>query len=150
MTKRFRSVLVPVDFSDHASGAMALAIELARGSGGTIHLLHAYEVPLGMISPYGVAVPDSLITQVRDAAARRLEKASHEVTAAGLACETHVEHGPAADAIVEAAQRVHADLIVMGTRGHTGLKHVLLGSVAERTVRLAPCPVLTARIPDPD
>jgi universal stress protein A len=147
---RFRSVLVPVDFSDHASGAMDLAIELARGSGGTIHLLHAYEVPLGTIPPYGVAVPESLVAQVRDAAARRLEKAAHKVSAAGLGCETHVVHGPAADAIAEAAQRVHADLIVMGTRGHTGLKHVLLGSVAERAVRLAPCPVLTTRIPDPD
>jgi len=139
----FRTVLVPVDFSGHANVALELAVELVRGSGGTIHLLHAYEVPIGTIPPYGVAVPDTLLAQVRDAAARRLEKAAHKVTAAGVACQTHVVHGSAADAIAEAAERFHADLIVMGTRGLTGLKHVLLGSVAERTVRIAPCPVLT-------
>jgi nucleotide-binding universal stress UspA family protein len=145
---RFRTVLVPVDFSSHASAALDLAIEMSRGSGATIHLLHAYEVPLGSIPPYGVAIPESLLAQVRDAAARRLEKACHKVTAAGLACETHVVHGPAAEAALEAAEQLGADLIVMGTRGHTGLKHVLLGSVAERTVRRAPCPVLTVHSRD--
>jgi len=145
---RFRSVLVPLDFSAHAGAAMDLAIEIARSSGGKIHLLHAYEVPLGTIPPYGVAVPESLLAQVRDAAARRLEKAAQKIAAAGLPCETHVVHGPAADAIAETAQRLRVDLIVMGTRGHTGFKHLLLGSVAERTVRLAPCSVLTVRTPD--
>jgi universal stress protein A len=144
---RFRTVLVPVDFSEHSGAAMDLAIELVRGSGGTIHLLHAYEVPLGTIPPYGVAVPESLLAQVRDAAARRLEKAAHKVTAAGVRCETHVVHGPAADVIIEASREQAVDLIVMGTRGLTGLKHVLLGSVAERTVRQAPCPVLTVPTP---
>lgn len=67
------------------------------------------------------------------------------VEGAGLACETHVLHGPAADAIAEAARTFQVDLVVMGTRGLTGLKHVLLGSVAERTVRTVPCPVLTVR-----
>ena len=146
---RFRTVLVPVDFSDHAGRALDLAVEMVRGAGGRIHLLHAYEIPLGTIPPYGVAVPESLLAQVRDAAARRLEKAAQKVAAAGLPCETHVVHGPAGDAIVEAAQRFQADLIVMGTRGHAGLKHVLLGSVAERTVRHAPCPVLTVRTRHP-
>ena len=143
----FRTVLVPLDFSEHSAHALRLAIALARGSGATLHLVHAYEVPLGAIPPYGVAIPETLLAQVRDAAARRLEKASHEVDDAGLPCEIHVVQGPAADAIVEETKRLAADLIVMGTRGHTGLKHVLLGSVAERTVRMAPCPVLTARLP---
>lgn len=140
---RFRAVLVPMDFSETAGAALEAAIELVRPGGGTIHLLHAYEVPLGSIPPYGVAVPESLLAEVRDAAARRLAKAAQKVAAAGVACESHVVYGPAADAIVEAAREHGIDLIVMGTRGLTGLKHVLLGSVAERTVRLAPCPVLT-------
>jgi nucleotide-binding universal stress UspA family protein len=140
---RFRTLLVPMDFSDHAGLALDLAIELARRGGVTIHLLHAYEIPLGTIPPYGVAVPESLLAQVRDAAARRLAKAAAKVEAAGIACQTHVVHAPAADAIVEAAGSLGADLIVMGTRGLTGIKHVLLGSVAERTARQAPCPVLT-------
>ena len=142
---RFHTVLVPVDFSDHAATALDLAIALTRGTPGRIHLLHAYEIPLGAIPPYGVSVPAALLGQVRDAAARRLEKSAQRVEAAGIACESHVLHAAPADAIVEVASSIAADLIVMGTRGLTGVKHVLLGSVAERTVRTAPCPVLTIR-----
>lgn len=145
---RFRTILVPTDFSAHAHAAIELARTLAHTGGGAVHLLHAYEVPLGTISPYGVALPDGLLAQVRDAAARRLEKAAHGFVEAKVSCETHVAHGPAADAITEAAQRLHADLVVMGTRGLSGWKHALLGSVAERTVRSSPCPVLTFRTPD--
>jgi nucleotide-binding universal stress UspA family protein len=141
---RFRILLVPIDFSAHSAAALDAAIELARG-GGRVHLLHAYEVPLGSIPPYGVALPEPLLAQVRDAAARRLEKAAHRVEGAGVACQTHLVHGPPAGAISEAAAAVGADLIVIGTRGLTGFKHVLLGSVAERTIRTAPCPVLTVK-----
>jgi len=141
----FRTILVPIDFSDHADLALETAIELARDSGGRLQLLHAYEIPLGTIPPYGVAIPDSLLTDVRDAAARRLAKAANKVEAAGVACETQILHAAPAEGIAEAARACGADLIVMGTRGLTGLKHVLLGSVAERTVRLAPCPVLTVK-----
>ena len=141
----FRTILVPIDFSDHADLALETAIELARDSGGRLQLLHAYEIPLGTIPPYGVAIPDSLLTDVRDAAARRLAKAANKVEAAGVPCETQILHAGPAEGIAEAARACGADLIVMGTRGLTGLKHVLLGSVAERTVRLAPCPVLTVK-----
>jgi len=141
----FRTILVPIDFSEHADLALETAIQLARDSGGRLQLLHAYEIPLGTIPPYGVAIPDSLLTDVRDAAARRLAKAASKVEAAGVACETQVLHASPAEAIAEAARVCGADLIVMGTRGLTGLRHVLLGSVAERTVRLAPCPVLTVK-----
>lgn len=141
----FRRILVPIDFSEHASAALDAAIEIAKESGGTVHLLHAYEIPLGTIPPYGVAVPDAVLAEVRDAAARRLEKAAQRVQGAGVACETHILHAPPAQGIVEAARSFEADLIVMGTRGLTGLRHALLGSVAERTVRTAPCPVLTIK-----
>jgi universal stress protein A len=141
----FQSLLVPIDFSDHSRAALELAIDLARETGGRIHLLHAYEVPLGTIPPYGVAVPEALLSQVRDAAARRIEKAAKKVRDAQIECETHLLHASPAEAIVEAARTLQADLVVISTRGLTGLKHVLLGSVAERTVRTAPCPVLTVR-----
>jgi nucleotide-binding universal stress UspA family protein len=142
---RFHSILVAIDFSDHSRAALDLAIDLAREAQATVHLLHAYEIPLGTIPPYGVAVPESLLGQVRDAAARRLEKAAHRVQEAGLPCERHVVHGAPAEVIVETARTIGADLVVLGTRGLTGIKHALLGSVAERTVRTAPCPVLTVR-----
>jgi nucleotide-binding universal stress UspA family protein len=145
---RFQTILVPTDFSDHSRAALELAIELARTARAKVHLLHAYELPLTTISPYGVAMPEPLLAEVRDAAARRLEKACQEVRGAGLVCETHVTHAFPGAAIAEAARTLSADLIVMSTHGHTGLKHALLGSVAERTVRSAPCPVLTLRARD--
>jgi nucleotide-binding universal stress UspA family protein len=142
---RFRTLLLPIDFSTHAGTALELAIALARDSDATIHLFHSYEIPLGTIPPYGVAIPEELLSDVRDAAARRLEKAARRLADAGIRSETHILHAAPADGITEAARGVGADLIVMGTRGLTGLKHLMLGSVAERTVRTAPCPVLTVR-----
>ena len=67
--------------------------------------------------------------------------------AAWLHCDFAILHGTPFHVIVDTAQRDHIDLIIMGTHGRTGLRHVLLGSVAERVVRLAPCPVLVARAP---
>ena len=142
---RFRTILVPIDFSEHADAALDRALEIALETAGTVHLLHAYEIPLGTIPPYGIEVPQSVVVEVRDAAARRLEKAAHKARDRGVACETHLVHAMPASGIVEAARTLGADLIVMGTRGLTGVKHVLLGSVAERTVRTAPCPVLTVK-----
>lgn len=142
---RFRTILVPTDFSEGAGAALDWALALAKESGGTVHLLHAYEIPLGTIPPYGIEVPPSMLTDVRDAAARRLEQVAQKVRARDVACESQLVHGLAATSIVEAARAIHADAIVMGTRGLTGVKHVLLGSVAERVVRTAPCAVLTVR-----
>jgi nucleotide-binding universal stress UspA family protein len=70
-----------------------------------------------------------------------------QVTAAGLAGEIVVVHGTPSQEILDTAKRYQVDLIVMGTHGRTGLPHILLGSVAEKVVRLAPCPVLVARHP---
>lgn len=142
---RFRTIVVPIDFSEHADAALDRALVIAKESGGTVHLLHAYEIPLGTIPPYGIEIPQSVIVEVRDAAARRLEKAAHKARDRGVACESHLVHAVPATGIVDAAKTLGADLIVMGTRGLTGVKHVLLGSVAERTVRTAPCPVLTVK-----
>jgi nucleotide-binding universal stress UspA family protein len=142
---RFSTILVPVDFSTHAHSALDLAIDLAKESGGTLHLLHAYELPASMTMTYGVAIPQSVWDGVKEAAAARLAELQKRVTAAGVKCSTHVMTAPAPDAIAEAAAAHKADLIVMGTRGLTGLRHVLLGSVAERTIRIATCPVLTIK-----
>jgi nucleotide-binding universal stress UspA family protein len=134
-----------VDFSKPAEQALALAIDVARDSRATIHLLHAYELPASVTMAYGIAIPQSVWDGVQEAATSRLAELRGRVEAAGLRAETHLVTAPAADAIVEAATTHGADLIVMATRGLTGLRHVLLGSVAERTLRLAPCPVLTVR-----
>ncbi|UCE85850.1 MAG: universal stress protein [Deltaproteobacteria bacterium] len=143
---RIEKILVPVDFSASSAYALEYAIDLAKGMGARIHLLHAYSLPTQIVGPYEVApIPNDFFEQVRQSASKHLAQSREKVRAAGIECEASLTDGAPADAIAETAQEVGADLIVMGTRGHTGLKHVLLGSVAERTVRIAPCPVLTTR-----
>lgn len=145
---RFRRILVPLDFSKHSDAALELAIELARELGAEIHLLHAYELPAAVTMAYGIAIPQAVWDGVQEAARKRLADGLARLEQAGVPGESHLATGPAADAIVSAAQAQRADLIVMGTRGLTGLKHVVLGSVAERTLRTAPCPVLTIKAQD--
>lgn len=140
---RFRTLLVPVDFSKHSEAALELAGGLAKTLGAKVHLVHAYELPVGVTAAYGVAIPEAVWTGMREAASTRLEKARQKLEVAGVKSEAHVVASTPVEAITELARSLPADLIVMGTRGLTGLKHVLLGSVAERTLRHAHCPVLT-------
>lgn len=142
---QIRTILVPVDFSEHAARALEVAISLAKAFGARIHLLHCYPIQLGGISPYGLVVPESLDRDVREAAARKLAEWRDKVSDAGVEVSDTVTPIFPSEAIAEQAGALDADLVVMGTRGLTGLRHVLLGSVAERTLRIAPCPVLTVK-----
>jgi universal stress protein A len=142
---QIRTILVPTDFSSHAERALDYAIELAEVFSSRIHLLHAYHLPVQIGLPDQVMVPTEFWDQARDAAAARIQESLARLTAAGIPCDAELLPEAAAPAIVESARHCAADLIVMGTRGRTGMTHVLLGSVAERVVRLAPCPVLTLR-----
>lgn len=144
----FRKILVPVDFSDHSARALEAAMALARTFGAELHLLHCYQINVGAISPYGIVLPESFERDVREAALTRLAEWRDKVSAEGIPVEEHITPQFPSEAIVQKAEELPADLIVMGTRGLTGLKHVLLGSVAERTLRLAPCPVLTVKEPE--
>jgi nucleotide-binding universal stress UspA family protein len=80
---------------------------------------------------------------MRDAAAAELEQVTQPLKAAGIRVQEHLADEYPSLAICQSAKDLEADVIVMGTKGTSGLKHVLLGSVAERTLRIAPCPVLT-------
>jgi universal stress protein A len=141
----FRKILVPVDFSTHSSRALQTAIELAKAFGAKLHLLHCYQINVGAISPYGLVIPESFDRDIRDAATKQLEQWRDKVTAQKIEVESEVSPMFPSEAIASTAERIGADLIVMGTRGLSGIKHVMLGSVAERTVRIAPCPVLTLK-----
>ncbi len=142
---RFEKILVPVDVSDHSREALDVAIGLAEAFGGEIHLLHCYQINVGGMSPYGLAIPENFDREVRAAAEALLEEWAEKARAAGARVHTDVSPLFPGTAISERAREIHADLIVMGTRGLTGLKHLLLGSVAERTLQTAPCPVLTLK-----
>lgn len=138
----FRRLLVATDGSAAARGALDRAIELARLSGGSITALYVVDdARLAILPPQSdwTLVHDAL----RDEARRVVEDACAAARAADVPAEPLVKDGHAAQAIVEAA-RDH-DVVVLGTLGRSGLAHLLLGSVAERVVRHAPCPVLAVR-----
>jgi nucleotide-binding universal stress UspA family protein len=141
----FHKILVPVDFSDHSQRALDEAIGLAKTFGAQLHLLHCYRIHPAAGAPYGIVVPETFEHDVRMAALQRLSEWREKAAAQGVRVQEHITaHFPAED-IAAMADHLGIDLIVMGTRGLTGLKHVLLGSVAERTIRLAKCPVLTMK-----
>jgi nucleotide-binding universal stress UspA family protein len=140
-------ILVPTDFTGDAEAAFRYAVDLAKPFGAIVELLHVVEDPLaaGMWSAeiYTGEIAARQINLVKDAEARLRGIIEDTKTPVRLAGE--VRTGPAAATILEAARERHSDLIVMGTKGRTGFAHLLIGSVAERVVRLAPCPVLTVR-----
>lgn len=144
----FKTILVPHDFSPHSDSALDTAIELARALGSRITLVHVYHQPTLVFAAYDIQPATPFITEVPKAAQERLDREVAKVVAAGIEASGQVIEGTPAETIVAAAE--DADLVVMGTQGLTGLPHVLLGSVTERTVRLAGCPVLTVKGPAPD
>jgi nucleotide-binding universal stress UspA family protein len=146
----FETILVPTDFSDHSNAALDMAVEFAKSFGAKIHLLHCYPLDPTDISPYGDAASASPDSRIRDSAERRLKESEEKLQVERIASEISLTSEFPSEAIAKMAQEIGADLIVMGTRGIAGLKHVMLGSVAERTVRLARCPVLTVRAPEPN
>jgi nucleotide-binding universal stress UspA family protein len=141
----FQTILVPIDFSEHSSGALDLAIQLAKTHSARIELVHSFPVVLPPLSPYDTIYPTDFTAKCREAAEAKLTQWRERVSAAGIEVNAKATPEPPSEAIPQNAKDLGADLIVMGTRGLSGLKHVMLGSVAERTLRAAPCPVLTVR-----
>lgn len=141
-------ILVATDFSTTAAAGLAWAQEIARDHGAAIRLVHALLLPNAMTD--FLPSPPDLTEELRVAANRRLEETVSEVRAAGLEATGEVRLGLASEAIVEATRETRPDLVVVGTRGHSGLRHLLLGSTAERVVQRAPAPVLTVHPGDAD
>jgi nucleotide-binding universal stress UspA family protein len=140
-------ILVPIDFSPYATQALDFAIDLASKLSARLTLLHAIDViPLGLAEG-GVALPPTYIDTLEAEMQQSLETYSRRVQEAGLNCDIMIVQGTPFQSIIDAARDKQVDLIIMGTHGRTGLKHLLLGSVAEKVVRLAPCPVLITRGP---
>jgi len=146
----FKKILVPLDFSAHSDRALEAATELGRAFGGTLRLLHVYHVPLAYPAFEGALIQPEVSEQIRVAAEKHLNEMAERLRGPKLRVETQVLEGMAADLICQTAEADGFDLIVMGTRGRSGLAHFLLGSVTERTLRAAPCPVLTVKAPEED
>lgn len=139
-----KSIVVPVDFSATARQGLAYAVRLAEQFGGKITVIHVIEP---VAAPEFAAV--SLLIEndtARKAAKAKLEELLREMKIpAKLVEKVLVRFGAPFAEITSAARTLKADMIVLTTHGYTGLKHVLMGSTAERVVRHAPCPVLTVR-----
>jgi len=143
-TQRF---LVPIDLSEYANQALDYAVNLAGKLDARLMLVHVIQsIPLVGVD-MGVTLPYTYVQDLEAEIMQSMESALTRVTAAGLEGEIVVVHGIPFHEIIETAKTRQVDLIIMGTHGRTSLQYVLLGSVAEKVVRLAPCPVLVARQP---
>jgi universal stress protein A len=135
-------ILAPVDFSDPSPPALRYARVLAEATGAEVLLLYVIE-PVAYPAELGVVV--NLEADLAERAQAELDKLRDRHFAGYARIRSLVCHGVADQEIIEAAKREAAGMIVIGTHGFSGLKHLLLGSTAERVVRGAPCAVLTVR-----
>jgi nucleotide-binding universal stress UspA family protein len=147
--RSIRTILVPTDFSEDAELAIHAAHRLLASleQDARLVLIHAFNLPVEYTA-YG-PIPTS-VDYMKDTgleAERRLYEMVEPLQREGLSIETLAREGDPAHVIAEEAERRGADLIAMGTHGRTGLRHLLLGSTAERVVEYAPCPVMTIRNP---
>ena len=148
-----RRILVPMDFSECARRGLRYAVALAERFGSEIVLVHVIEAPLNLppqtlvrLDPDGAAMP--IMDYVREAADRRLNALLAELTLASIPAQCVVTVGDVRDVVLESARAHAVDMIVMGTHGRKGLRHLLIGSVAEAIVRRSEVPVLTTRMRD--
>jgi len=145
-----KSVLCPVDFSDSSEHALTYAIALTQSYDATLKLLHVVQPPL-MSVPGDPMVPEFSSDVMQDIAAasqRRLDEIAAKAREQVSDVEAEIATGSPFVEIITFAKDQDVDLIVIGTHGRTGLAHVMIGSVAEKVVRKAPCPVLTVKHPE--
>jgi universal stress protein A len=143
-----KKILCPVDHSECSYLALKYAISLSLKDEAKLYLMHVldtrfYEMEAYTFSPYNISESD--IAKIHSDLMKSLPEGTTDV----LEVETIVVKGVPFNEILNASQELGADVIVMGTHGRTGLSHVMMGSVAEKVVRKASCPVLTVRMPVP-
>jgi universal stress protein A len=144
-----KRILFATDFSPPSQHAMDYACELASQFNSDLHVLHVLQDPIPFYGEPGmmIAVADDYLIKQRAGAQRALDEIPPKEHSVGNRTVRTLRLGSPFVEIVRYAKEAAIDLIVIGTHGRTGLKHVLLGSVAENVVRKAPCPVLTVRPP---
>lgn len=144
MARAFKKVLCPIDFSADSLTALDYAADFARQGNGQLILLHVVDNPLtDFYGPRGA----TFYAEVEHAMekSRQLLADAAQTRAPGVSYEIVVKHGNPYEEIIDCATAQQADLIVMSTHGRTGPQRLIIGSVAEKVVRTAPCPVFTIR-----
>lgn len=143
---QFRHILAPTDFSEYSKKAIVSALELAKTFGARLTILHVVELP-----PYPIegfvpsSVSSSFIEDLERQATEDLAQIAPEAETSGVEVTRMVAVGTPYRKILDVAEAEQVDLIVMATAGRTGFSHLVMGSIAERVVRTATCPVLTIR-----
>ena len=156
-----RSIVVGTDGSEPAAAAVRRATELASREGARLHLVTAYHAPrivqettVWTNEPKGLidtgrtgGDPQPETVDLREVAESVLKRAARVALSKGVDVETHAREGQPAEVIIDVANREKADLIVVGSRGLTGIKRYLLGSVSSKVSQHAPCSVMIVRAP---
>ncbi|MEE3325774.1 MAG: universal stress protein [Myxococcota bacterium] len=142
---QIRRILVPIDFSEYANAVVEWAAHLAEEHQSEIVLLHVYHLPVEFRQVEGAYLPADFWTSMNEESKEQLARYGDRLRERGLDVKEVTREGYPATAIEEEISEVNADLVVIGSRGRTGLSHLLLGSIAERVVQKAPCPVLTVK-----
>ena len=145
MERMISTIVAPVDFSESSSRTARYAVALAQRLGATLHLVHVVDAPAFASPPRrdGLGALSVGERQYQDARARMSALAATLNMPEGMS--TDVRMGPVAESIAQAVVDYGADLVIMATHGRTGLSHLMMGSVAERVIRIARCPVLVVR-----
>jgi universal stress protein A len=143
-----RRILFPTDFSEPAEYAWPYALTFAQEFGAEVHLVHVVTPPPRLTEAYAVDFdPERTVQALTAEAGASMDRQVEAAKSRGLIFRREVRVGVDYREIIDYATKYDIDLIVMATHGRTGLAHVLLGSVAEKVVRKAPCPVLTIKHP---
>jgi nucleotide-binding universal stress UspA family protein len=143
-----KKILSPVDFSETSEAALRYAIDLASRLGAKIEVVHAFSPPSFALPDGAIIAQPGYLAEVSNELQKSLDELVRRYSGRGVPLEGKLVEGIPASEITRLAEEDEASMIVMGTHGRTGLKHFLLGSVAERVVRTAKVPVLTVPTAD--
>lgn len=139
---RFQQILVATDFGEPSSSALEKAMDLTQAFGATLTLVHVYEIPSFAYTGMPYTAVD-LLTPIAQAAQAQLDKQLARVQSRVPSARSVLRRGTPWREILATIEETHADLVVIGTHGRRGVERALLGSVAEKIVRVSPVPVLT-------
>jgi len=146
----YKRILVPVDFSDHSKTTVAYARRIAVKNDSTIYLLHVFQAPDYVVTPYTRRAQNSAEIRAQVSAAEQdarenLEISRQELLGRGVKAEAILRIGYPFEEIVLVANHFNVDLIVIGSHGRSSIRRLLLGKTAERVVEHADCPVLVVK-----
>jgi universal stress protein A len=147
---KMKTILHPTDFSESSNYALKCAASLAREFGAKLYILHVIEdvSTMSCLEPCPVMPAAPVTTELENRARKALEQVLPPEVRDAISTECALLRGVPFLEIIRYARQIQADIIVCGTHGRTGLKHLLFGSVAENVVRNSPCPVLSVRHPE--